>query len=238
MIRYNQQRPFAPPFPPEPESEFGDRIRREIDEARRRAEEVVLAEEIVGTANPYLDTFASLADDPYDRWRLYDEAAIYARHKLVMHYAWAIPDERALEIVGKKGSVVEIGAGGGYWAALLRARGVEVFAYDPRPGTGRQSSRVWTDVKIGWTRPAGEHPDSTLFLCWPAYQSRFAELAVKHYFRAGGKRIVYVGEDDGGCCAEERFFRLLRKHYRQVDRRPIPQYSGIHDDLTIWNRRP
>jgi hypothetical protein len=29
--------------------------------------------------------------------------------------------------------VVEVGAGTGYWAALLRARGVDVVAYDVRP---------------------------------------------------------------------------------------------------------
>ncbi len=238
MMHYNQQRPYAPRI--EPESEYLDQIRREIDEARQRVDDLVLVDEIVDGGNPYLDTFVSLLDgaDPYDTWRMVGDAPIYARRRLVMHYSWAIPDEAALEIIGKTGSVVEIGAGGGYWAALLRARGVEVFAYDPRPGTGRQSNRVWTDVRIGWTRPAGWHPGSTLFLCWPAYQSRFAEVAVRRYFRGGGKRVVYVGEDRDGCCAEERFFRILKKHYRQVDRRPIPQYSGIHDDLTIWNRRP
>jgi len=45
-------------------------------------------------------------------------------------FAWAVPDERALNIIAQYGPVVEVGAGLGYWARCLRERGVDVEAYD------------------------------------------------------------------------------------------------------------
>ncbi|KAL3666792.1 hypothetical protein V7S43_008412 [Phytophthora oleae] len=49
---------------------------------------------------------------------------------VAMKYSWAIPDERALQIIKHYGPIVEMGAGSGYWARLLQLRGVDVVAYD------------------------------------------------------------------------------------------------------------
>ncbi|CAB1104065.1 unnamed protein product [Ectocarpus sp. CCAP 1310/34] len=54
---------------------------------------------------------------------------------LRQRFAWAIPDERALRIIKHFGPIVEIGSGLGYWAKLLRARGVDINAYDKVAGT-------------------------------------------------------------------------------------------------------
>lgn len=217
-----------------------ERIRRELDKARERAEAVVLTQKINGLENPFLETAIELTaaeEALYDRWSMTSEPLLYARHKLVSWYAWAIPDDSALAAVGETGSVVEIGAGGGYWAAMLRARGVEVFAYDPKPGQTVWSEKVWTDIEVGHTKPAEQHPESTLFLCWPAYQSQFALRALRGYLRAGGERVVYVGEHDGGCCATEGFFDLLETECKQTADSFIPQFPGMHDYLTVWEPR-
>lgn len=152
-----------------------EQIRREMDEAQERAQAVVLAQKIEGLENPFLDSAVELSsvEAVYDRWSMMSEPLLHARRKLVVWYAWAIPDERALELVGQTGSVVEIGAGGGYWAAMLRARNVEVFAYDPLQGVHDGfREKLWADVAVGHTKPVERHPESTLFLCWPAYHVR------------------------------------------------------------------
>lgn len=218
-------------------ADYRARIRRELDEAKARADALELKQEIIGLANPYLEAAIELGSTEalYDRWSLImAEPLLYARNKLVDHYAWAIPDERALEIVGATGSVVEIGAGGGYWAALLRARGVEVHAYDPKPGKSVWNKQVWTDVKVHGTTPATLHPESTLFLCWPPYTSRIASLATRRYLRAGGKRIAYVGEHKGGCCANDAFFDLLVRELKETETHYIPMFPGMHDYLSVW----
>ena len=45
----------------------------------------------------------------------------------------AIPSAAALKALAKLGPIVEMGSGSGYWAAMLRERGVDVLAYDAEP---------------------------------------------------------------------------------------------------------
>eukprot|EP00897_Mesotaenium_endlicherianum_P009382 jgi/Mesen1/8472/ME000478S07970 len=53
-------------------------------------------------------------------------------------YSWAVPTGEAIDAIVKSapGGVLEIGAGTGYWAHLLRQRGVQVAAYDLQPLDG------------------------------------------------------------------------------------------------------
>ena len=81
-------------------------------------------------------------------------------------YAWAIPDERALRICEAFSPIVEIGAGAGYWARLLRDRGVDVAAYDKSVGDEARAAgveaRPWTEVRRGGAEALKDHKASTL----------------------------------------------------------------------------
>ena len=82
--------------------------------------------------------FDADAFDDDARTALFDslaEAAIPIRER----YAWACPDSRALRALASCGPLVEVGAGHGYWASLLRARGADVLAFD-LIGTGADGS--------------------------------------------------------------------------------------------------
>lgn len=195
-----------------------------------------------GLANPYLAAFLHLTggrhrervDDPWgiDLW----SRASSARHSFACSYSWAIPHEGALRTLLALSPLVEIGAGGGYWAHLLRQRGGDVVAYDRAPGTNHWVKRLWTHVEVGGARPAGDHPDRTLLLCWPPYDHRLAELALCRYLRAGGTTVAYIGEIYG-CCANDSFFDLLENELEQRAEISIPQWPGIHDVLTVWDRK-
>jgi len=73
-------------------------------------------------------------------------------------YAWAIPNEKALMAISEFAPIIEMGAGAGYWARLLRDRGVEIEAYDCDVGENTQAAGVmsppWTVVNQGG--PEGE----------------------------------------------------------------------------------
>ena len=47
--------------------------------------------------------------------------------------AFAVPSERALDLLASYAPLVEMGAGTGYWARLLQLRGVQVAAFDSVP---------------------------------------------------------------------------------------------------------
>lgn len=54
-----------------------------------------------------------------------------------IRYAWSVPTETALATLARYAPIIELGAGTGHWAALLRMRGVDVLAYD---------TRCWSDA--------------------------------------------------------------------------------------------
>uniref|UniRef100_A0AAV1UJU6 Uncharacterized protein n=1 Tax=Peronospora matthiolae TaxID=2874970 RepID=A0AAV1UJU6_9STRA len=102
------------------------------------ADSIVL--DLTATSNPYLDYYHKFVrEHPGELTAVFDpELSDEARSEMyaaldvrvAMRYSWAIPDERALQIIKHYGPIVEMGAGSGYWARLLQDRGVDVVAYD------------------------------------------------------------------------------------------------------------
>ena len=118
---------------------------------------------------------------------------------------------RALDAIGRFAPIVELGAGTGYWAYLLAARGVDIVAYDLAPpdqvpNAYKLDPRTWTTVRPGGVEILSEHPDRPLFLCWPGYRDAFANDALAAY---AGQHVLYIGEDRGGNTANPAFFDQL-----------------------------
>jgi hypothetical protein len=183
------------------------------------------------------------------RWGSWDRSL---RNMLVSRYSWAIPNEEALQAIARHSprGLVEIGAGTGYWASLLQANGLSVFAYDSCPPRTRQHTNsyfrydrrgvvgtLWTEVKRGGARRAADHPERTLFLCWPPYNAKMAANALKAYAKAGGTTLAYIGEGAGGCTADDSFHEMLAEGWEEVESVAIPRWSGMHDALIIWRRK-
>jgi hypothetical protein len=109
--------------------------------------------------------------------------------KLCSHYAWAVPDERALNILQQFSPIIEIGAGKGYWAKLLRNRGVDIIAYDKFVNT----SKCWTNIVRGGpeTLISPVHVKRNLFLCYPDEDESISIYCLENF---RGEYIVHVGE--------------------------------------------
>lgn len=178
----------------------------------------------MSTWNPYLDEARPLLS----QWQ-----GLEARRALVQKYAWAIPNEHALEVLAKHAPIVEIGAGNGYWARCLRERGVTVQAYDKKPYRNEYVCNRWTAVAPGRARKAKQFSDHTLFLCWPPYRESFAADCLRLY---QGDTVIVVGESDGGCTANAEFFDMLDKGFRHTDTIDIPRWFGINDYLRVYER--
>lgn len=165
-----------------------------------------------------------------------------ARQELVIAYSWAVPTEEAIEAIAahSPAGVVEIGAGGGYWAKLMRDYGIDVVAYDRTPYMGyrawtKEEVRVkWSTVRRGGPKMASKHPERSLFLCWPPYDTSMAYDALCAY---SGKTVLYVGEGGGGCTGDDAFHDELERNWREVQYVHLPQWSGLHDDLYIYKRK-
>ncbi len=187
-------------------------------------------------ANPYLDFFDALpgsfkrhpamAPTPAELL-LPDWSAFKAA--VARHFAWAVPTEQAIATIRRHADrVVEVGAGSGYWAWLMRQTGIDVAAYDVTP-----PAFTWSRVEVGDTRVVDRDPRRALFLCWPPWQSPMAADALR---RHGGDCLIYVGEWLRGN-ADPSFFASLTASFDAVDGVSLPQWYARDDALFVFRRK-
>lgn len=161
------------------------------------------------------------------------------RHAFRKEYSFAIPSKKAIEAIGKLSPLIEIGAGTGYWAKLLQDVGADIKAFDIHPpDTGGHhehfAPRTYARVLAGGPTQILEHPNRTLFLCWPPLSNPMAAACLDLYL---GYHLVYIGEGSGGCTGDDHFHELLDANWDEVQQVWIPQWPGIHDYCTIYRRR-
>jgi hypothetical protein len=188
-----------------------------------------------GTAidNPYFDHVAGGVTVGSNRAGWNDKAVdlLEQREELVETYSWAIPNAEAIATIVEHDPIIEVCAGGGYWARLVADAGGEIIATDKDPVVGEGS---WYPVwEAGVTDVLPGYPDRTLLLVWPPYDSSVATQALGRY---EGDTAIYVGEGRGGCTADDRFHQMLHEQWSLKETVDIPTYLGIHDRLEVWAR--
>lgn len=160
------------------------------------------------------------------------------RVRLCKSYAWAIPtpgDITWLKAQLDGRSIVEIGAGTGYWAWQLSQAQIDVHAYDLTPGGNRFCGEVeYHPVLKGGPEAAAAYATRALMLCWPPYESAMAAEALKAY---AGDLVISIGEPEGGCTGDDEYFALLGKEFEEIGDSPSHvTYSGIHCWVTAYRR--
>jgi hypothetical protein len=133
-------------------------------------------------------------------------------------------------------------AGTGYWAYLLGQLGVPVRAFDLNPPQQDSDYNHWhpnTGTYVSVRKAAAEEaaelgrPGDTLFMSWPPYNDLAGYKALMAF---GGNRLIYIGEGNGGCNAEEGFFKVLEDEWTLVTHHPVVQYDGLHDVILLFDR--
>jgi hypothetical protein len=208
-----------------------------------------------GTSNPYWEVIRQLPLDdmpamfggyrPEPTTHVFTDDAKGIRYfadrfALCGTYSWSIcsPGDIAWlkDVLGGRG-VVETGAGTGYWAWQMEQAGISVAAYDPiEPAPGNHfAKRSWATVLRDDHSAAKHHPDRALFLCWPSYSDPWAAQALASYT---GDMLIYAGEGEGGCCADDEFFTLRDAEFEEIGDSPKHiSYWGIHCYLTAYRRK-
>lgn len=195
--------------------------------------------------NPYLREFERLADelaappdyaDPLHRAR--GMSALDRRTWCVRRYAFAIPTEAALAVLARYAPILELGAGTGYWAYLLRRKGVDCLAFDAAPpdqvpNPHRFGAFTWTTVERGGVEALRDHANRALLLCWPPYRDPFAASALTMY---AGDILLYIGEAAGGHTADDAFFAQLERDWRPLQQVQLPNWPGTADRLVVYQR--
>jgi hypothetical protein len=190
----------------------------------------------MGLINPYLNFYLAMPpacrrdpSQPVSGMESWSPQWLALKAAIAGHYAWAVPTDEAIFAIRKcTAHVVEIGAGSGYWAWMMRQAGIDVAAFDngpPRLG--------WHKVASSDERMAACYPDHALLLCWPPWASDMADTALTCH---SGRYVIYVGEWMGGS-ATPNFFARLIANYDAVDVVRIPQWMDRDDRLMVFRRR-
>ena len=156
------------------------------------------------------------------------------RPGLVQRFSWALPSDEALDAIARYAPIVEMGAGGGYWAYLMRERGIDVLAYDrERPHDENYFARhLWTRIDRGRPNVLGDHADRSLFLCWPPSKSAMATNCLKTW---RGIHLIHVGEWRLST-GSQGFHDRVEAGFELIEKVSIPQWEGMYDMLTVWRR--
>ncbi len=211
-----------------------------LDAYRQRLEAAVRRRSLKASENPQLDLMTMLLAAPAEAAAGLDLKE--RRRELAALFSWAVPNTRALEVLAAHAPLVECGAGMGYWAALLRARGVDIVAYDSAPPGRRRRKNLYHGSREPWTHvvratsvaAARRHRDRTLVLCWPPYDDDNASYAVLRAYR--GDTIVYIGEPDEGATGSVRFRRDLTLNWTLAQAVPLPRWPRLRDTLMVYRR--
>lgn len=159
------------------------------------------------------------------------------RRELASRFSWAVPTEAALGLVADHGPILEVGAGTGYWAALLRDRGVDVRPTDAEPAGSayHRGGRVWTEVaRAGAVAAVRAWPGRALLLCWPPPDDDTAGYAAVRAHT--GDTVLYVGGGVDGPTGTVRLHRELDLNWTVTDELALPSWPGIPDRVTVWRR--
>lgn len=162
------------------------------------------------------------------------------RSKYVNTIAWAIPDDNAIAQIAsfvKNETILEIGAGLGYWAKLLQDKGVKIIPTDSKATSWKHNQLpAYTNVlRLTHKQAIKKFSDaSALFLCWPPYDAPMATESLKAF---KGNKLIYIGEGESGCNDDNEFFNLLSEQWDLQEEIPIKQWWGIHDGLFLYQRK-
>ncbi len=196
--------------------------------------------------NPYLEEFLlymERSSSPYQTWDYHEDTEGMnhwdARRECHKKYAYAVPTNRAIEAMAAYSPLIEVGAGGGYWAWCLAAKGADIIVTDIAAPTDNPDwfarKEPWHEVLVmDGAEAVRIHSSRALFLCWPMYDTAMAHEALEAYIQAGGHTLIYVGESQGGCTGDDAFHELVEQALTEVNYVPLPQWYGLHDNLWIY----
>ena len=161
-----------------------------------------------------------------------------ARMAFTRRWGFSIPCEEAVEALRELSPLLEVGAGSGYWSAILRASGTDVIATDSAAEGinphGFQTSAFTPVERLDATDAIRAYPGRAVFCSWPTEGETWAAEAFA--LIAQGNILALVGDDRGGITGSDALFDLLESDFELLRELEIPQFPRVTDRLRIYRR--
>lgn len=133
------------------------------------------------------------------------------------------------------GSIVEVMAGTGHLSAALRAAGVALRSTDDFSWHNARNWATYTEVEKLDAVQAASNVD-TVIMVWPYMDSTAYRVAQA---MKSGAALLYCGESEGGCTANEEFFELMLTwsgddQFDRLINAHHHRWAGLHDHWCKW----
>lgn len=164
------------------------------------------------------------------------------RHEHVMDTGYTIVTDRIVrELANFIGDlpVLEVGAGKGYLARLLKDRGIDIEAIDSQSGPNTRdwwNDELFFDVKKTTVAETNFNAYQVILMTWPCMDDDFV-LSVLDKMEPG-QFLIYYGEPKGGCSATNAFFeRLASTEFEPIEHEALEDATFGYFPLTneFWS---
>jgi hypothetical protein len=160
-----------------------------------------------------------------------------ARKAFTRRWGFSIPCAEAVERLADLGPLVEVGAGTGYWTAMLLGAGLDAVATDPAPDTNPYGFRTGARanvIRIDALTAVQTYPERSVLCSWPTEGSDWLTQALAA--TAKGAKLAMVGCGRGGSTGNDSLYDLLDAEFELLETVTIPQFPGVSDNLTVYER--
>ena len=154
--------------------------------------------------------------------------SIMKRRVMCEIFSFSIPSFEALQTIIEFQPILEIGAGSGFWAALLKKNNCGIIA-TTIDDENHPFSKKFTEIEyLKAIDAVKKYPDRTVLCNWPSADT-WAEEVLPHI-----KRLIISGEPCS--TATDIFHDTLAEEFKEIKRCSLPQWLMINDRLTVYER--
>ena len=170
-------------------------------------------------------------------------ALMSVRDPYIHNFGFLLLNEKLLDMLSQEfegDKIIEVGAGTGWLSYNLQQRGLNVIPVDAELSDNHYGfKKLYTDIVEDKAEDfILNNKYDTILMSWPDYSSDFAHKILDRMPK--NKTLIYIGEGEGGCTANDDFFELLNSKCTLLEdktsrlQKHVKQWSGIHDQIEVY----
>jgi len=150
--------------------------------------------------------------------------------------SWHVPTLELLQLMKRYSPILSVFSGLALTERGAVGQGADVICTDIKIAPNRwcQGTPVMKVEKIRCDRAMRRYPNRNVFMAWPPFGDPSARKCAEQI--KTGRKLIYVGEDWYGCNADDSFFDLMGREFREIETLRIPRFSGINDSVVVYER--
>ncbi len=152
------------------------------------------------------------------------------RDLFIAEFGFAVPSAEVIDLMLGHSPLIEIGAGCGSWSKLLKDRGADIIATDPkREQYAFDHGRYMPIMPLQGKTAVRRWPDRNVLCAWPSLNETWLRQAARAM--RPGRILFFVHED---ACAEETTWDYVATAFRQIAHHELLSWHFMHDRFEAW----